>query len=74
MASESPGSRWRAPRGLWRWAVRAATLLGILAVVGTGLVPAFWPFTPSVADAPKRVADVLVRFCTARAAGGGSGR
>ncbi|HMC08546.1 MAG TPA: hypothetical protein VKL22_04425, partial [Actinomycetota bacterium] len=55
LASESASGLWKVPRGLWRWGVRVAAMLAILAVIGMGLVPALWPFTPSVADAPKRV-------------------
>ena len=60
LASESAGSRWKTPRGLWRWAVRVAAVLAVLAVIATALVPALWPLTPSVADAPRRVTADLV--------------
>ena len=59
LASESASGLWKVPRGLWRWGVRVAAMLAILAVIGMGLVPALWPFTPSVADAPKRVTAAL---------------
>lgn len=60
----------RPPRpAVWRWGRRVIAAVVVLVVLAVGSVGLLWPLTPSVADAPQRVAQLLAAHHAAALAG-----